>query len=100
MANSSNQLSHPLRSEPTSKPAGLHLNNWLRLSHDRGPPNWFVPTPIPPASSPQTISRPPHDQTTKPVPPGATAAYVIKRGEFSSNVVGFVIAGRHGGAET
>src|SRR5215469_4153323 len=39
MANSSNQLSHPLRSEPTSKPAGLHLNNWLRLSHDRGPPN-------------------------------------------------------------
>src|SRR5215472_12748982 len=42
MANSSNQLSHPLRSEPTSKPAGLHLNNWLRLSHDRGPPNWSV----------------------------------------------------------
>src|SRR5262249_3801344 len=39
MANSSNQPSHPLRSEPTSKPAGLHLNNWLRLSHDRGPPN-------------------------------------------------------------
>src|SRR5215471_6513251 len=38
MANSSNQPSHPLRSEPTSKPAGLHLNNWLRLSHDRGPP--------------------------------------------------------------
>src|SRR5262249_22920457 len=26
-------------SEPTSKPAGSHLNNWLRLSHDRGPPN-------------------------------------------------------------
>src|SRR6516165_7039766 len=26
MANSSNQPSHPLRSEPTSKPAGLHLN--------------------------------------------------------------------------
>src|SRR6516225_10050795 len=38
MANSSNQPSHPLRSEPTSKPAGLHLNNRLRLSHDRGPP--------------------------------------------------------------
>src|ERR1700741_3308689 len=38
MANSSNPPSHPLRSEPTSKPAGLHLNNWLRLSHDRGPP--------------------------------------------------------------
>ena len=30
--------SHPLRSEPTSKPPGLHLNNRLRLSHDRGPP--------------------------------------------------------------
>src|SRR6516165_1294721 len=38
MANSSNQPSHPLRSEPTSKPAGLHLINRLRLSHDRGPP--------------------------------------------------------------
>src|SRR6516225_7070608 len=38
MANSSNQPLHPLRSEPTSKPAGLHLNNRLRLSHDRGPP--------------------------------------------------------------
>ena len=25
--------------EPISKPAGLHLNNRLRLSHDRGPPN-------------------------------------------------------------
>jgi hypothetical protein len=24
---------------PTSKPAGLHLNNRLRLSHDRGPPH-------------------------------------------------------------
>src|SRR5215471_12268323 len=43
MANSSNQPSHPLRSEPTSKPAGLHLNNWLRLSHDRGPPKTTAP---------------------------------------------------------
>jgi putative transposase len=28
-----------MRLEPTSKPAGLHLNNRLRLSHDRGPSN-------------------------------------------------------------
>jgi hypothetical protein len=27
-----------LRSEPTPKPAGLHLNKRLRLSLDRGPP--------------------------------------------------------------
>ena len=33
----SNQPSRPLRSELTSKPAGLHLNDRLRLSHDRGP---------------------------------------------------------------
>src|SRR6516164_775656 len=38
------QPSHPLQSEPTSKPAGLHLNNWLRLSHDRGPPNSSAPS--------------------------------------------------------
>ena len=30
---------------------------------------------------------------------GTTATYVVKRGEFPSNVVGFVIAGRCGGAE-
>jgi hypothetical protein len=28
------------RSEPISRPAGLHLNKWLRLSHDRGPPQF------------------------------------------------------------
>src|SRR5207302_7946379 len=33
------------------------------------------------------------------IPPGTTAAYVIKRGEFPSNVVGFIIAGRRSGAE-
>src|SRR5499427_1958915 len=27
------------RSEPTSRPAGLHLKKRLRLSHDRGPPH-------------------------------------------------------------
>jgi hypothetical protein len=32
----SNQPSYPLRSEP-SKLAGLHLNNWAGLYHDRGP---------------------------------------------------------------
>jgi hypothetical protein len=30
---------HPPRSEPTSKPAGLHLKARLRLSHDRGLPH-------------------------------------------------------------
>ena len=29
----------PARSEPTSQSAGLHLNERLRLSHDRGPPH-------------------------------------------------------------
>ena len=32
-----------LRSEPTSKSAGQHLKTWLRLSHDRGPPQAALP---------------------------------------------------------
>src|SRR5262252_3214853 len=39
MADSSTQPSHPRRSEPISKPAGLHLKKRLRLSHVRGPPH-------------------------------------------------------------
>src|SRR5262249_824627 len=38
MADSSTQPSHPRRSEPISKPAGLHLKKRPRLSHVRGPP--------------------------------------------------------------
>lgn len=34
------------------------------------------------------------------IPPGAAAADVVERGEFPGNVVGLVIAGRRGGAET
>src|SRR5215813_11681928 len=56
MANSSNQPSHPLRSEPTSKPAGLHLNNWLRLSHDRGPPNTTDANSSPPVTHYRTTT--------------------------------------------
>src|SRR5215472_3884772 len=37
MADSSTQPSHPRRSEPISKPAGLHLKKRLRLSHVWGP---------------------------------------------------------------
>src|SRR6201998_729909 len=37
MVDSSSQ-SPLLRSEPTSRPAGVHLKKRLRLSHDRGPP--------------------------------------------------------------
>ena len=33
------QPSRSLRSEPTSKPVGLHLKTRLRLSHVRGPPH-------------------------------------------------------------
>src|SRR5262249_24493547 len=41
MADSSTQPSHPRRSEPISKPAGLHLKKRPRLSHVRGPPPPF-----------------------------------------------------------
>jgi long-chain acyl-CoA synthetase len=37
---SSNQSPQSQRSEPTSRPAGLHLKKRLRLSHDRGPPHF------------------------------------------------------------
>ena len=37
MADSSTQRSHPRRSEPISKPAGLHLKKRLRLPHVWGP---------------------------------------------------------------
>src|SRR5215472_6925596 len=37
MADSSTRPSHPRRSEPISKPAGLHLKKRLRLSHVWGP---------------------------------------------------------------
>src|SRR4029077_365767 len=40
--NSSNQPSRSPRSEPTSKPVGLHLKTRLRLSHNRGPPHIFL----------------------------------------------------------
>src|SRR5215472_6753993 len=48
MADSSTQPSHPRRSEPISKPAGLHLKKRPRLSHVRGPPPpaGFHPTAI------------------------------------------------------
>jgi hypothetical protein len=34
------EASRQPRSEPTSKSAGLHLKTRLRLSHDRGPPQY------------------------------------------------------------
>src|SRR5215831_11466988 len=40
MADSSTQPSHPRRSEPISKPAGLHLKKRLRLSHVWGPAHY------------------------------------------------------------
>src|SRR6516165_10303552 len=39
MVDPSNQSPQSLRSEPTSRPAGLHLKKRTRLSHDRGPPH-------------------------------------------------------------
>src|SRR5215471_8683971 len=49
MADSSTQPSHPRRSEPISKPAGLHLKKRLRLSHVWGPAQ--LPAPINPSTS-------------------------------------------------
>src|SRR5215472_2916459 len=45
MADSSTQPSHPRRSEPISKPAGLHLKKRLRLSHVWGPAQTPLSTP-------------------------------------------------------
>src|SRR5215471_6682906 len=42
MADSSTQPSPPRRSEPIPKPAGLHLKKRPRLSHVRGPPQYFA----------------------------------------------------------
>src|SRR5215813_7568941 len=47
MADSSTQPSHPRRSEPISKPAGLHLKKRFRLSHVWGPAHLALLGPAP-----------------------------------------------------
>src|SRR5215470_18624910 len=72
MADSSTQPSHPRRSEPISKPAGLHLKKRLRLSHVWGP-----------AQCPDKLSS--AQRIRKSVAQASASACVEKRRELSCN---------------